>query len=65
LGDSGLADNKGLLRFPALAGEELVAGLEGLAEAEAVGVEAGVELAAASVEQGVDLMNPLIANERR
>jgi len=54
LGDSGLADDKELMRFPAGFGEELVAGLKGFAEAEAAGVETGVELAAPGVEEGVD-----------
>jgi hypothetical protein len=65
LGDGGLADDEGLLRFREKFGEELVAGQEGFAEAEAVGVEAGVELAATGIEEGVDAMNPLIAMRLR
>ena len=79
MGDGGFADDKGLLLFPAVAGEtcggvrcgeidrgeELAAGEEALAEAEAAGVEAGVELAAAGVEEGADAMNPLIAMRPR
>lgn len=60
LGDGGLADDKEPMRFPAGFGEELVAGLEGLAEAEAVGVETGVELAATSVEEGVNARGGLL-----
>jgi hypothetical protein len=63
-GDGGLADDE-LSLFSALFGEELVAGKEGFAEAEAVVVEAGVELAAAGIEEGVDAMNPLIAMRLR
>ena len=54
LGDGGLADDE-LRLFAALFGEELVAGEEGFAEAEAVGVEAGVELAASGVEEGANV----------
>ena len=53
LSDGGLADDE-LRLFPAEFGEELVAGEQGFAEAEAVGVEAGVELSAAGVEDGAD-----------
>lgn len=63
LGDGRLADYDELRWLCAVGGEELVAGLEGFAEAEAVGVEAGVELASAGVEQGVD--NPPIAMRLR
>jgi len=60
LGDGGLADDE-LRCLSAVGGEELVAGQEGFAEAEAAGVEAGVELAASGVEEGADAILPPIA----